>query len=160
MRGISKPALVASLLVSTPVGAWAQAPGNITAAGLQYPTGSFFYGEDCGGNAIATRAPLKAGPAGVILSGATGTALIRALNCDDRRHALPSYQQAFEGTLGQSYRWRNPNGAVTGDVMATDRFQNAGLACISFVAMTNLGQSLSTTGGTACRQPDGNWHLR
>jgi surface antigen len=169
MRGVFEPFLAIGLLAATLSSADAQAPGNTVlpaldnpaASHLHYKTGGYFYGDDCGGNAIAIAVPSaqRVSP-GVILSGRAGSTLGRVLNCDDRRHALPSYRDAFEGTPGQAYRWRNPNGAVAGEIMSTSRFQNKDRACIGFMAVTNLGQSISTTGGTACREADGNWHMQ
>src|SRR5579872_598372 len=93
--------------------------GAVQGAGLRYQPGAFFYGNDCGGNsqAVSAARQRRVFPAGgVILAGMAGHAIAAALNCDDRRQALTSYRDAFEGQTGQAYGWRNSNGGSAGSI--------------------------------------------
>lgn len=128
---------------------------------LNYQTGAYFYGNDCGGNSVMTSAPVRANrPGGVILSGAAGQDLAYVLNCDDRRNALASYRDAFQGAIGRAYVWRNPNGAANGHVVAMRRYQNGTDLCTNFRATATVNQSAANSTGTACRLQDGNWHMQ
>lgn len=128
---------------------------------LRYRTGAYFYGEDCGGNsAMITAPPRTSLPAGVILSGTAAHEMAGILNCDDRRNALVSYRDAFQGKIGQPYSWRNPNDGDSGNVTAARRYQDSGAHCTYFRAVATVSGSTSNLDGTACRQADGNWHTR
>ncbi len=125
----------------------------------RYQTGAYFYGNDCGGNSVpAARAQRTNVPGGVILNGAAGRQIAQVLNCDDRRSALSAYRDAFQGKVGQAYSWRNPNGGASGDVSALSRYQDGDAPCTSFRATAIVGPQTTSSRGTACRQPDGNWH--
>jgi surface antigen len=129
------------------------------AATARYQTGAYFYGNDCGGNSVlSARARRTNAPGGVILNGDAGRQIAQMLNCDDRRSALPSYRDAFQGKLGQAYSWRNPNGGASGDITAVRRYQDGAASCTSFRATATVNQQTTGNQGTACRQPDGNWH--
>jgi surface antigen len=125
----------------------------------RYETGAYFYGNDCGGNSVLTaQAQRTNAPGGVILNGIAGRQIALVLNCDDRRSALSSYRDAFQGKVGQAYSWRNPNGGASGDITALRRYQDGAASCTSFRATAIVSQQASSSQGTACRRPDGNWH--
>jgi len=132
-----------------------------SSSNLRYPIGAFFYGNDCGGNSKMTSQPARTNmPGGVILSGAAGYEIAQTLNCDDRRNAMASYRDAFQGKIGKPYAWRNPNGGANGNIMAISRYGEGGYTCIKFRAVATISQILSNSSGTACREQDGNWHTR
>ena len=107
----SAPAAIVSPAVYDLAAVEQPAPAN-----ARYQTGAYFYGNDCGGNSVPTaRAQRTNAPGGVILNGLAGRQIAQVLNCDDRRNALSSYRDAFQGKVGQAYSWRNPNGGASGD---------------------------------------------
>jgi surface antigen len=97
----------------------------------------------------------------VILAGAAGRLIALDLNCDDRRHALTSYRDAFEGRIGQRYDWRNENGGGAGSITPVRQYSSGGVAGRGFRAETAIiSQQPTSREGTACRQRDGNWHTQ
>jgi len=130
-------------------------------AGARYATGAYFYGADCGGSSVMTvRAARSTRPGGVILAGKGGQQIAHLLNCDDRRNALASYRDAFQGEVGQAYSWRNPNGGAMGTVTPTGRRQVAGALCTLYRAVQVVESFASTSNGNACREQDGNWYTQ
>lgn len=143
-----------------------------------YDRGAYYYGNDCAGNnATGTVLGAVAGGVignqfghgggrtaatvgGVILGGIVGNSISRDLNCNDRRYAMSSYGQGFEGRIGQHYDWRNNEGGDYGSFTPTREYSRGGLICRDFqdVSYSNGRQYART--GTACRQNDGNWYLQ
>jgi surface antigen len=143
----------------------------------RYERGTYFYGSDCNGNAVAgTIVGAVAGGAignqfghgsdraaatvgGVILGGLAGNAIASNMNCNDRRYALTSYRDGFEGRIGHRYTWRNDNSRNYGSFIPTREYARNGNTCRDFTeAGTDNGHAYNRR-GTACRWDDGNWHL-
>ena len=126
--------------------------------GLAYRQGAFYYGSDCGGNSVmGARSRVKAAP-GLILGGATGARIGGDMNCDDRRQAMSVYRDGLEGPLGQAHDWHNGNGGGNGSMTAVRQYTRGGFSCRDFQEQTLVGLQLVPRNGTACREPDGNWH--
>jgi len=161
-------AIAADRNVNSALKLMATAPSNTNpdlagvTTNFRYQTGAYFYGADCGGNSLMTSKigrPRNA-KSGVILSGGSGRGIEEILNCGDRRHALASYREAFEGNVGQPYNWLDPDNAATGTVTALGKYRRDGFECVSFGAVTMVAPPLSSSTGTACRLQDGNWHTQ
>jgi surface antigen len=139
-----------------------------------YDRGAYYYGNDCGNNAatgtvlgaiagglIGNAAGRGNGGAvigGVILGGLAGNAIASNLNCDDRRVAMSSYSQGFDGRVGKRHNWRNDDGRSYGSFTPTREFTRDGNTCRDFrEAGYSNSRSYNRT-GTACRHNDGNWY--
>jgi surface antigen len=140
----------------------------------RYDRGAYYYGNDCGNNAatgtvlgaiagglIGNAAGRGNGGAvigGVILGGLAGNAIASDMNCDDRRVAMSSYSQGFDGRVGQRHNWRNDDGRSYGSFTPTREFSRDGNTCRDFrEAGYSNSRSYNRT-GTACRHNDGNWY--
>jgi surface antigen len=140
----------------------------------RYDRGAYYYGNDCGNNAVAgTVLGAVAGGlignaagrgnggaviGGVILGGLAGNAIAGNMNCDDRRVAMSSYSQGFDGRVGQRHNWRNDDGRSYGSFTPTREFSRDGNTCRDFrEAGYSDNRSYNRT-GTACRHNDGNWY--
>ncbi|NIJ47935.1 RT0821/Lpp0805 family surface protein [Rhizomicrobium electricum] len=139
-----------------------------------YKQGAYYYGRDCSNNAAAGallgavvgglignsagRGNGGAVVGGVILGGLVGNTIASNMNCDDRRVAMASYGQGFNGRVGQRHRWRAPDGQSYGSFTPTREYSRNGNVCRDFrEAGYSNGQSYNRT-GTACRHNDGNWY--
>ena len=140
----------------------------------RYERGAYYYGNDCGNNAVAGtvlgalagglignaagRGNGGAVMGGVILGGLAGNTIASNMNCDDRRVAMSSYSQGFDGRVGQRHNWRNDDGRSYGSFTPTREFSRDGNTCRDFrEAGYSNSHSYSRT-GTACRHNDGNWY--
>ncbi len=130
----------------------------IQSQSLAYRQGAFYFGDDCGGNAVmGERMTGKATP-GLILGGAAGERIGAEMNCDDRRQAMSVYRDGLEGPLGQTHNWRNSNGGGNGSMTPLRQFVRDGFSCRDFQEKVFVGTRLVSRSATACRQSDGNWH--
>jgi surface antigen len=141
----------------------------------RYERGAYFYGSDCtGNNAVGTVLGAITGGligsavshgnggavmGGVILGGLAGNSISSNMNCSDRRYAMNSYSQGFEGRIGHRYNWRNNDSRSYGSFTPTREYSRNGNTCRDFreVGYGN-GHDYNRT-GTACRQNDGNWYM-
>lgn len=151
--------------------------GYIQASNRRYDRGAYYYGNDCGSNSAAgtvlgaiaggvignqighgdARTATTVG--GVILGGVVGNSLTRNLNCNDRRQAMNSYGQGFEGRVGRRYDWRSAEGSSYGSFTPTREYARNGNTCRDFREVSYRDGERYNRNGTACRQSDGNWYL-
>jgi len=139
-----------------------------------YDRGAYYYGRDCSGNTAAgtvlgaIAGGLIGGAAshgnggavvgGVILGGLAGNSIASNMNCDDRRYAMTSYSQGFEGRIGHRYSWRNRDGGSYGSFTPTREFSRDGDTCREFRESGYSNRHSYNRTGTACRHNDGNWY--
>lgn len=140
----------------------------------QYERGANYYGRDCENNSgagtvlgalagglIGNAASHGNGGAvvgGVILGGLVGNSISSDMNCNDRRYAMSSYSQGFEGRIGHRYDWRNNEGGSHGSFTPTREYSRDGNTCRDF-RETGYGNGHDySRNGTACRHSDGNWY--
>ena len=95
---------------------------------------------------------------GVILGGLLGNALSRDIDCEDQRYAYDSYALSLNGDIGRDYDW--DHGSNHGTFTSTREYQDAGLLCRDFRAVTYRNGERFERQGTACREADGNWRTR
>ena len=140
----------------------------------RYERGSYYYGSDCGGNnaagtvlgaiaggLIGSAASHGNGGAvmgGVILGGLAGNTISSNMNCNDRRMAMGSYSQGFDGRVGQRYDWRNRDGGSYGSFTPTREYSRDGNTCRDFREAGYSNRRSYNRTGTACRHNDGNWY--
>lgn len=139
----------------------------------RYDRGTHYYGRDCGNNATGTVLGAIAGGlignsagrgnggavlGGVILGGLAGNAISSNMNCNDRRYAMTSYSQGFEGRIGQRHNWRNRDGGTYGSFTPTREYSRNGNTCRDFREAGYSNRRSYSRTGTACRHNDGNWY--
>ncbi len=139
----------------------------------RYDRGTHYYGKDCGNNATGTILGAIAGGmlgnaagrgnggavlGGVILGGLAGNAISSSMNCDDRRYAMTSYSQGFDGRIGQRHNWRNRDDGSYGTFTPTRQFSRDGNTCRDFRESGYSNRRSYNRTGTACRHNDGNWY--
>lgn len=139
----------------------------------RYERGSYYYGNDCGNNATGTVLGAIAGGllgsaashgnggaviGGVILGGLAGNAISSNMNCDDRRYAMASYSQGFDGRIGERHNWRSSNRRSYGTFTPTREYSRDGNTCRDFQETGYSNSRSYNRKGTACRHNDGNWY--
>lgn len=140
----------------------------------RYERGAYYYGNDCSGNTTAGtvigaiagglignaagRGNGGAVVGGVILGGLAGNTIAANMNCDDRRMAMVSYSQGFDGRVGQRHNWRNRNGRSYGSFTPTREYSRDGNICRDFREAGYSNRHSYNRTGTACRHNDGNWY--
>lgn len=141
---------------------------------VRYERGAYYYGSDCSNNAaagtvlgaiagglIGSSASHGNGGAvagGVILGGLAGNAISSNMNCNDRRYAMNTYSQGFEGRIGQRYDWRNGDGGSYGNFTPTREYAHDGNTCRDYREAGYSNDRSYNRSGTACRHDDGNWY--
>ncbi len=110
---------------------------------------------------LASRGNGGATVAGIILGGATGAALTRNLDCEDRSYAYKTYYDGFNsGRPNSTYVWRNPRNGHYGDFRVGDYYDDPdGFRCSTFTQRTYVNRRPQTASGRACQQPDGSWSV-
>ena len=142
---------------------------------VRYERGAYYYGSDCtDNNAAGTVLGAVTGGligsavshgnggavvGGVILGGLAGNSISRDMNCNDRRHAMNSYSQGFDGRIGHRYSWRNNDSRSYGSFTPTREFSRDGNTCRDFSDVGYGNGHSYNRNGTACRHNDGNWYL-
>jgi surface antigen len=142
---------------------------------VRYDRGAYYYGSDCSdnnapgtvlgaitGGLIGSAVSHGNGGAvvgGVILGGLAGNSISRDMNCGDRRLALTSYGEGFDGRIGTSYRWRNSNDSSYGSFTPVREYSRDGSTCRDFRDVGYDNGHDYNRSGTACRHNDGNWYL-
>lgn len=139
----------------------------------RYDRGTHYYGKDCGNNATGTVIGAIAGGllgnaagrgnggavlGGVILGGLAGNAISSNMNCNDRRYAMTSYSQGFEGRIGERHDWRNRDGGTYGSFTPTREYARDGYTCREFREAGYSNRRSYSRTSTACRHSDGNWY--
>ena len=142
----------------------------------QYDRGASYYGSDCNDNATtgtvlgAIAGGLIGGAAshgnggavvgGVILGGLAGNAISSGMNCNDRRYAMASYRQGFDGRIGRRHYWRNASDGSYGSFTPVRQFSRDGETCRDYRESGRSDGHDYNRSGTACRHGDGNWYLQ
>jgi surface antigen len=142
----------------------------------RYNRGASYYGSDCSDNAatgtvlgaiagglIGNAASHGNGGAvvgGVILGGLAGNAISSGMNCNDRRYAMASYSQGFDGRIGRRHDWRNADDGSYGSFTPVRQFSRDGETCRDYRESGRSGGHDYNRSGTACRHGDGNWYLQ
>jgi surface antigen len=100
--------------------------------------------------------------AGVALGGLLGAMTGNLLDSRDRRIAAQAAQQAFENQpTGSPLPWKNPDTGNHGTYTPTRTFQRpSGQYCREFQQEIVVGGQRQRGYGTACREPDGTWHIK
>jgi surface antigen len=99
--------------------------------------------------------PIAATDPRMIVTGNTGTQMLRNLNCDDRGHAYRSYLDSFTlGRVNTTVEWRNIRTNRRG-IFLIERFYNDqdGFRCADFSQTTFIAGRAEVTRGRACQQP-------
>ncbi len=95
---------------------------------------------------------------GVILGGVVGNSLSQDIDCDDQRYAFASYDEGLNGEIGHEYDWQH--GGERGTFTATRQYQDGGYICREFHTVTYRNGNRYERDGSACREDDGDWHMR
>jgi len=95
--------------------------------------------------------------AGAYLGNQVGQSLDRA----DRAAMERASNQAANAPIGQQISWRNPDSGNSGTVTPVREGTNntTGEYCREFQQNVTIGGKTEQAFGTACRQPDGSWHI-
>jgi len=98
--------------------------------------------------------------AGVLIGGLIGNQIGRKLDDRDRAYAAQAAQRSFEGPVGSTSSWRNPNSGNGGRVRPTTGTYPGpnGRPCRDFnheITLANGQRDIIR--GTACKNPDGSW---
>ena len=98
---------------------------------------------------------------GAILGGLIGGAIGNRMDEADRREANRATYRALESApSGTTASWENPDTNNSGTVTPTRTYQaQSGEYCREFEQTITVGGETQQAYGTACRQPDGNWHV-
>jgi surface antigen len=99
--------------------------------------------------------------AGTILGGLIGGAIGNRMDAADQRRAQEAATHALETVpSGRTVAWQNPDSGNAGTVMPTRTYQAAsGQYCREYQQTITISGERHQTYGTACRQPDGTWHI-
>jgi surface antigen len=116
----------------------------------------FYYGADCALE-NTSNAEVVAALDGIVLEGRSGAVIARDLVCADRPPAFHALALAFRRSIGNPYVWSN--GTSRGLIRATWEFRDRGLRCRDFALDHTVNGHRYLRQGTACLEPDGNWHL-
>jgi surface antigen len=141
---------------------------------IRYERGATYYGSDCSNNnAAGTLLGAIAGGViggsvshgnggavlgGVILGGLAGNSISSNMNCDDRRYAMTSYREGFDGRIGRSHEWRNKDGGNYGTFTPTREYSRGGNVCRDYRETGYSNRHSYNRTGSACRHDDGNWY--
>ena len=99
--------------------------------------------------------------AGVIGGALLGGLLGNYLDQRDRQLQATAAHRAFEtAPAGTAVPWTNPDNGHAGTVTPTRTYQTAsGTYCREYQQTVTIGGQQERSYGTACRQPDGSWHI-
>jgi surface antigen len=104
---------------------------------------------------------LAATAAGTLLGAFLGSEVGKSLDRADALHASQAEYHALEYTpSGHASTWRNPDTGHYGSVTPIETYETAGGAyCREFRHEAQIGSRSREVYGTACRSPDGQWHV-
>jgi len=106
-----------------------------------------------GGRGVAT-------VGGIFIGGAIGNQIAGDMDCDDRPYAMRTYQESFEGPVGQRYDWQGEgHGHGHGYITTTREYWRDGRLCRDFEETSWHHGEEYTRQGTACRDHDGEWRF-
>jgi surface antigen len=97
----------------------------------------------------------------VILGGLLGAGVGEYLNQRDRRYMADTTYDALENArTGQARAWSNPDTGHSGAITPVETYATAeGRNCREFRQTVKIDGREESAYGTACRQPDGSWHI-
>jgi surface antigen len=105
---------------------------------------------------LATHSVLG-GLGGALLGGLAGNAISRDMDCRDRPYAARSYNDSFNGRIGERHDWEN--GDDRGYVVTDREYRRDGRLCRDFTQVVyRRGRELDRH-GTACRRHGGEWEF-
>lgn len=98
---------------------------------------------------------------GAILGGLIGGAIGNRMDVADRREANRVTHSALESSpTGTATSWNNPDSGNSGSITPTRTYQaKTGDYCREFEQSVTIDGETQMAYGTACRQPDGSWHI-
>lgn len=114
-------------------------------------------GSQIGGGAGNKVAIALGAAAGAMVGGTLGA----ELDEQDRMRAQTAVNDALESAEeGESVSWANPDSGNEGSYTPTETFETSeGLTCRDFSQTVVIEEEEEETTGTACKQPDGTWHI-
>ena len=111
-----------------------------------------------GARAGAARSP---GPSGLISElhgGIIGQKIGSELSRSDRKLALEAEYRALEETPGgKPVAWQDPDGSVSGSVVAAPPYQVGSQNCRQYTHTVTIDGTKQEARGAACRNRDGSW---
>jgi len=94
---------------------------------------------------------------GVLLGAILGNEIQRRMDGPDQGCLAQALEKA---PTGQDIAWTNPDTGVDYRVQPTRTFTSAtGQPCRDYASRVTIAGRVETLTGSACRQPDGTWHL-
>ena len=112
-------------------------------------------------NSQAARPPASAGPSdliGRLDGGIIGKKIGSELSASDRRLALEAEYRALEDTPGgKPVTWQDPDGTVSGSVVAAAPYQVGSQNCRQYTHTVTINGTKQEARGAACRSKDGAW---
>jgi len=121
-----------------------------------------FGGAALGGLIAAAAGANPAAIAASVIGGALlGGLLGNMLDERDKRLQAEATQRALEtAPSGSTVPWRNPDNGHAGTITPSRTYQNAqGSYCREYQHSVTIDGKQERAYGTACRQPDGSWHI-
>ena len=103
---------------------------------------------------------LAATAAGTLLGAWIGNEVGKSLDRADQQYAAQSANTALERYPdGQTSSWKNPNSGHSGATTPVRTYETAQGPCREYQTSVVIDGRTQTAYGTACRQPDGSWHV-
>ena len=95
---------------------------------------------------------------GALLGGLAGNAVSRDLDCQDQARVASSYNDSFNGRVGERHEWTSDD--HDHGYTVTDReYRRRGQLCRDFTQVTFRGGRELDSHGTACRNRRGEWQF-
>jgi surface antigen len=95
---------------------------------------------------------------GALLGGLAGNAISRDMDCNDQKYAARSYNDSFNGRVGERHEWTSDD-HDHGYTVTNREYRRDGQLCRDFTQVTYRGGREMDRQGTACRGRDGNWQF-
>jgi surface antigen len=95
---------------------------------------------------------------GALLGGLAGNAISRDMDCNDQKYAARSYNDSFNGRVGERHEWTSDD-HDHGYTVTNREYRRDGRVCRDFTQVTYRGGREMDRNGTACRGQDGNWQF-
>ena len=112
-----------------------------------------------GQGAAPQAAPIAAADPRMIVTGPTGTQLLRNMNCEDRGYAYRAFVDSFAALrVNTPIEWRNIRTNRRGIFLIERQYMDQdGFRCSDFSHTTFVAGRAEVTRGRACQQPDLLW---
>ena len=95
---------------------------------------------------------------GALLGGLAGNAVSRDMDCDDRGYAARSYNDSFNGRVGERHEWVSDDHDHGYTVTDREYYRHDRL-CRDFTQVIYRHGREFDSHGTACRRHDGQWEF-